>query len=207
MLKHGDIWRAIDRLAEINGLSTSGLAREAGLDATTFNKSKRIAPDGKKRWPSTESLAKIMQATDTDFGDFLALVSKSPVMTRIPAIALADVGKKGKFDDKNQPVGPGWASAKVPGVEYADAFGVIVGKGLEPLYRSGDLLIVAPSAEIRKGDRVMALPATGDAQLKTFVKNIAGKVELAPLSGSGVGKVVSAKSIGMLAKIILIRPI
>jgi len=41
MLKHGDVWRAIDPLAAKNGLSASGLARRAGLDPTSFNKSKR----------------------------------------------------------------------------------------------------------------------------------------------------------------------
>ena len=47
MLKHTDIWRAIDRLAAQHGLSASGLARRAGLDPTTFNKSKRTTNDGK----------------------------------------------------------------------------------------------------------------------------------------------------------------
>ena len=63
MLKHRDIWLALDRLAEIRGLSASGLARAAGLDPTTFNKSKRTSPDGKLRWPSTESVAKVLEAT------------------------------------------------------------------------------------------------------------------------------------------------
>ena len=41
MLRHADVWRAIDRMAEKYGMSASGLARRAGLDPTTFNKSKR----------------------------------------------------------------------------------------------------------------------------------------------------------------------
>jgi hypothetical protein len=54
MLTHGQVWAALDRLAERAGLSPSGLARRPGLDPTTFNKSKRITPDGRERWPSTE---------------------------------------------------------------------------------------------------------------------------------------------------------
>ena len=42
MLTHAQIWTAIDRLAARADLSASGLARRAGLDPTTFNKSKRI---------------------------------------------------------------------------------------------------------------------------------------------------------------------
>ena len=53
-MKYEQVWEAVDKLAKINGLSPSGLAKKAGLDATTFNKSKRTRPDGKKRWPSLE---------------------------------------------------------------------------------------------------------------------------------------------------------
>jgi phage repressor protein C with HTH and peptisase S24 domain len=63
MLKHSDIWHAVDRLAARYSMSPSGLARRAGLDPTTFNKSKRITREGKQRWPNTESIAKILEAT------------------------------------------------------------------------------------------------------------------------------------------------
>jgi phage repressor protein C with HTH and peptisase S24 domain len=69
MLTHGQLWGALDRLAERAGLSPSGLARRAGLDPTTFNKSKRITPDGRERWPSTESLAKALAAEAVRRGD------------------------------------------------------------------------------------------------------------------------------------------
>ena len=58
MLTHSQIWNALDRLAAHSGLTPSGLAKKAGLDPTTFNKSKRITGDGRERWPSTESVAK-----------------------------------------------------------------------------------------------------------------------------------------------------
>jgi len=63
-MKHEDIWRALDTLAAENGLSASGLAKRSGLDPTTFNPSKRRMPDGRARWPSTESLAKVLNATE-----------------------------------------------------------------------------------------------------------------------------------------------
>ena len=37
MLTHGKIWTAIDALARRYGLTPSGLAKRAGLDATAFN--------------------------------------------------------------------------------------------------------------------------------------------------------------------------
>ena len=51
-------------------MTPSGLAKRARLDPTTFNKSKRVTRDGKPRWPSTETLAKILQATGTTLAEF-----------------------------------------------------------------------------------------------------------------------------------------
>ena len=76
MLSHEQVWAAIDALAAQNGLSPSGLARRAGLDPTTFNPSKRIAGDGRPRWPSTESLAKILEATGEPLSQFVARVGR-----------------------------------------------------------------------------------------------------------------------------------
>jgi orotate phosphoribosyltransferase len=74
MLTHEQIWTAIDRLASTNGYSPSGLAKHAGLDPTSFNKSKRMSPDGKPRWPSTESISKILNVTDVTMQNFISLI-------------------------------------------------------------------------------------------------------------------------------------
>ena len=58
-LSHPRLWAAIDKLAQAQGLSVSGLAKAAGLDPTSFNKSKRVTAEGRPRWPSTESLARV----------------------------------------------------------------------------------------------------------------------------------------------------
>ena len=63
MLSHKRLWHAIDALAAREGVSTSSLARMAGLDASIFNRSKRFQPNGRPRWPSTESIARILDAT------------------------------------------------------------------------------------------------------------------------------------------------
>jgi phage repressor protein C with HTH and peptisase S24 domain len=77
MLTHAQIWGAIDALAERCMLSPSGLARKAGLDSTTFNRSKRIATDGRLRWPSTESIAKALDATSQTLETFTELLMES----------------------------------------------------------------------------------------------------------------------------------
>lgn len=78
MLTQESIWAAIEILADRNGYSLSGLARQAGLDPTSFNRSKRIGPEGKPRWPSTESLARVLEVTGTSLSAFAALVEHSP---------------------------------------------------------------------------------------------------------------------------------
>src|SRR5690349_16765437 len=97
MLTHTQIWSAIDRLAERAGLSASGLARRAGLDPTTFNKSKRMTAEGRARWPSTESLAKALTATGTPVEAFIALMSAAdshPGKT-LPLLGFAQAGSGG----------------------------------------------------------------------------------------------------------------
>ncbi len=73
MITHSEVWRAIDLLVGQNGLSISELARQAGLDRTAFATSKRLR-DVRSRWPSTESLSRILQMTDSNMLQFLALL-------------------------------------------------------------------------------------------------------------------------------------
>ncbi|MEM7679508.1 MAG: orotate phosphoribosyltransferase [Pseudomonadota bacterium] len=74
MFTHDQIWTGIDRLASAFGYSPSGLAKKAGLDATSFNKSKRISPDGKPRWPSTESISKVLAVTGATMSDLISFI-------------------------------------------------------------------------------------------------------------------------------------
>src|SRR3954466_10753821 len=94
MLTHDQIWGAMDRLAERSGMTASGLAKKAGLDPTTFNKSKRITPEGRPRWPSTESVAKALQASNTKIDTFVKLITDSGkvAISSVPLIGFAEAG-------------------------------------------------------------------------------------------------------------------
>lgn len=94
-LSHAKLWKALDALARREGTSPSGLARRAGLDATSFNRSKRFGPGEppRPRWPSTESLTRVLEATGISLGDFAALADDAPlVSTSIPLLGLAQAG-------------------------------------------------------------------------------------------------------------------
>ena len=76
MWSHESVWSAIDAVAARHGLSPSGLAKKAGLDATAFNPSKRHGGDGRPRWPSTESIAKVLAATGETLERFVGLARR-----------------------------------------------------------------------------------------------------------------------------------
>ena len=158
MLTHAQIWSAIDGLAKRSGLSPSGLAKRAGLDPTTFNKSKRITPDGRARWPSTESVAKSLAATGSTLDQFVALISESarPPAEAVPLIGFAEAGVGGYFDDGGFPNGKGWDEIPFPAVDDEHVYALeISGESMHPAYRDGTVIIVSPAAPIRRGDRVV----------------------------------------------------
>src|ERR1700688_4959727 len=96
ILTHEQVWSALDRLAGRAGLSASGLARKSGLDPTTFNKSKRVTADGRERWPSTESVAKALAATDSSIDSFVQLIGDAArTVQSVPLLALAQAGGGG----------------------------------------------------------------------------------------------------------------
>ncbi len=190
-MKHEDIWRALDTLAAENGLSASGLAKRSGLDPTTFNPSKRVMPDGRNRWPSTESIAKVLNATGASLEAFTSLVSGARTLAsnlarparRVPLSGLAQAGGEGFFDDGGFPVGGGWDEVSLSEIADPNAYALeISGDSMEPVYRDGDMVIVSPSAPIRRGDRVVMRTNKGEVMAKQLTRRSARRVELKSLN-------------------------
>lgn len=192
MLTHDQVWKAIDRLAHQHNLSISGLAKKSGLDPTAFNKSKRYTPQGKERWPSMESIAKVLEATGVPFEDFAFLLGNlNPLqkeqgqggMRPIPIIGFAQAGTGGFFSDGGFPVGGGWDYVRFPDVLDDNAYALEVsGDSMEPLYRAGDILVVSPGAEVRKGDRIVAKTFEGEVLAKILNRKTASRIELLSLN-------------------------
>jgi phage repressor protein C with HTH and peptisase S24 domain len=185
-MKHDDVWRALDALAAEAGMSPSGLARRAGLDATTFNPSKRHMPDGRARWPSTESLSKALTAAGANLETFAHLVaggraipsSRGPSRS-IPLIGMAQAGGDGYFGDSGYPAGAGWDEVSIPEIGDANAYALeISGESMEPVFRDGDMIIVSPEASIRRGDRVVVRTVKGEVMAKHLARRSAKRIEL-----------------------------
>ncbi len=204
MLSHDQIWNAIDELARRYGFTPSGLARKAGLDATTFNRSKRVAPDGRERWPSTESIAKILAATGASFDEFMHAVRRGAAPTHtIPLIGFAKAGSGGFFDDGGFPVGEGWDEVAFPGIADEKAYALeIAGDSMLPLYRDGDTIIVSPTAAVRRGDRVVVKTVDGEVLAKQLKRETAKTIELASLNPEHGDRVLPRAEIAFMARVI-----
>ena len=206
MLTHAQIWTALDRLAAVAGLSPSGLARKSGLDPTTFNKSKRITPDGRTRWPSTESVAKALAATGTTIDTFVHLIEdsgRSAVKKTLPLIGLAQAGKVGTFDASGFPAGPGWEEIRLPAVDDERAYAIEVsGDAMAPAYPDGTVLIVSPAASIRRGDRVVVKTADDAVTVKELKRRTARTVELRPIEPAATERTLSARDVLWIARVV-----
>lgn len=190
-MRHDEIWRAIDTLAAERGLSASALARLSGLDPTSFNPSKRQTSDGRLRWPSTESIAKILAATNAKLEDFAALVTGARAMTetrgkgrtKLPLIGMAQAGEYGYFDDGGYPAGAGWDEVELPTVADANAYALtIYGDSMLPVYRPGDTILVSPAAPIRQGDRVVVRSQDGAVMAKLLQRRTSARLYLRSLN-------------------------
>lgn len=210
MLSHRQIWTAIDKLAENNELSTSGLARRAGLDPTTFNRSKRIATDGRQRWPSTESIAKILDATGTTLHDFIELTGARARRSRaeaslrqVPLLGLAQAGGGGFFDDGGFPAGQGWDQIDYPGPAGDGAYALeVTGDSMLPLYRDGDIIVVSPSTNCHRSDRVVVKTCDGEVMAKILQRKTSKLVELASLNPEHPVRTLPITDIEWMARII-----
>ncbi len=205
-MKHADLWRAVDRLASINGLSVSGLARRSGLDPTSFNKSKRHSAKGKPRWPNTESIAKVLAATNTTLSDFTALLEeeswKDPSQRfALYALSAGRLGDPASMSAELRTAESGEVS--VPQVRDPDAFALEIDSGAyAPIFRKGSIVIVSPNAERREGDCVAAALATGQILLWRLSREAAESVVLQDLSTVGKELAIARSDIAWLARIL-----
>ena len=224
MLSHEGVWAAIDALAEKKRLTPSGLAKAAGLDPTSFNKSKRVTGAGRPRWPSTESIARVLRATDTELDDFMALIPGRkgagkaqrkaslrqvpdqygmPNEFQVPLIGFAQAGVGGFFDDGGFPAGQGWDEINFPNQDRDAVYALEVsGDSMMPLYRHGDVIIVSPGATIRKGDRVVVKTLDGEVMAKLLLRRSSKAIELKSLNPEHPDRSFRPEEIDWMARII-----
>ena len=207
MLSHRAIWEALDSLAQRHGLSASGLAKLAGLDATAFNPSKRVSKDGRERWPSTESIAKVLEATNESFDSLLsgglAYTQGAGPGRAVPLLGFAQAGSGGYFDSAGFPVGQGWDEVRFPGLGDGSAYALeVTGDSMQPLYRDGDYIIVSPTEQLRRGDRVVVRTIGGEVMAKILHRRTEKQIELHSINPDHSPRVFRPEEIDWIARIL-----
>jgi phage repressor protein C with HTH and peptisase S24 domain len=205
MLTHAQIWTGIDRLAARAGLSPSGLAKRAGLDPTTFNKSKRVTLSGRERWPSTESVSKSLAATGTSLDQFVALMTDSARQgaRKLPVIGFAEASDSGLFDERGFPIGDGWDEIGFAAVEDEHAYGLeISGDAMLPAYRDGTVIIVSPAASVRRGDRVVVRTGHGEMMAKELKRKTGKAFELKSFNPNQADRILPVEDVLWAARIV-----
>lgn len=207
MLSHAEIWSAIDALAQRFDMSPSALAKLAGLDPTSFNRSKRLSTDDppRARWPSTESLSKVLGATGVSFAEFAEMAGGGGRRVRrgVPLLGFAQAGADGYFDDAGFPAGQGWEEIELPAGGPDDVYALeISGDSMRPVYRDGDRIIVQPVADPRRGDRVVVKTTGGEVMAKEVARVTAKTLELASLNPDYDGRSLERTEIAWIARIL-----
>jgi phage repressor protein C with HTH and peptisase S24 domain len=203
-LTHAQVWTALDRLAERAGMSPSGLAKRSGLDPTTFNKSKRITADGRERWPSTESVAKALAATNSSIDTFVQLIGDGArSLQSVPLLGFAQAGSGGYFDDSGFPAGKGWDEVALPSAIDEHAYALeISGDSMKPAYRDGDIIVVSPGTPIRRGDRVVVKTSGGEVMVKELKRRTTRQLELQSLNPVHADRTLDADDVAWIARIV-----
>lgn len=209
MFTNAQVWNAIDALAERQNMTLARMARDAGLDPTIFNVSKRVSPRGKPRWPSLSSLARLLMSTGTPVEVFVSLMSRSAGYSTsghaIPLIGMAQAGTGGFFDDAGFPVGGGWEEVNFPEVKDENAYALEVsGDSMEPICSKGDILIVSPNTDVRRGDRVVVKTLEGQVLFKTLKRQTARTVELSSVNPDHDDVIFDLDDIDWIARVLWI---
>jgi len=203
MLTHAQVWIAIEALARKRGLTVSGLARKAGLDPTTFNRSKRVGGDGRLRWPSTESLAKVLDATGVSLDDFLRLLRDNPAGPEAVYGGFDEPSRENYESAPLRDITESWNWEGFPLVSREQMRVLeVVDDSLLPVFRAGAVLLTSSGLDLMPGDRVVVETRPGLLLGREFVRRSRRGLELRGWSMALPDMTLAAKDIAWTAKIL-----
>ena len=204
MLTHARSGPRSTGLAARAELSPSGLAKRRASTRPPSTSRSAITPDGRPRWPSTESVAKSLAATGVTIDDFVSLITDSSGAAQaVPLIGFGEAGAGGYFDDGGFPVGKGWDEIAFPAVNDEHAYALeISGNSMQPAYRDGDVIVVSPAAPVRSGDRVVVKTKNGEVMVKELKRQTAKSIELKSLNADHPERMLPLDDVVWIARIV-----
>lgn len=202
-MQYNNVWDAVDKLAEKLGISPSGLARKAGLDATTFNKSKRVRPDGKNRWPSLDSISKILEVSGLTFEQFYHLSSENDDTNELPLVPFAKFSKFNFEFIENDAVNTNkWKKINFPdGKDNLYALELDC-NDWQPVYHLNSVLIISKNSEMRSGDRIIIFAANHKKMIYQFIRRTTKSVEVCDVNNPQDEKSIPINDIILMNRII-----
>ena len=122
----------------------------------------------------------------------------------IPLLGLAKAGREGYFDSDGYPLDTGdWDGIDFPMRIAKGVYALEVsGNSMEPVYREGDKLVVAPDAEVRTHDRVVVKIKSGEVMVKELKHKSAKQIELKSLNPEHSLIVVPMEEVCWIARVI-----
>jgi phage repressor protein C with HTH and peptisase S24 domain len=130
-------------------------------------------------------------------------MSDAPGMRTVPLLGLAQAGSGGFFDSAGFPVGQGWDEVALPTPGEAGIYALeIHGDSMEPLYREGDRVVVSPTQQVRRGDRVVVKTRDGEVMAKILARQSAKQIELHSLNPGYEPRILEMSEIEWIARII-----
>lgn len=203
-MKQDDVWRGIDLLADNVGVTPARLARMAGLDQAVFSAGRRRRDDGSLRWPSMDSLAKVLKVSGISMGDFVNYMYGDPgtrAAFKLPCLSLTAAGDPARYDPDGYPTGPDWDRVEFPDLQDPRCFGLVLDSDAYlPLYRRGDMLVCAPGVSVRRGDRVVYRRKDAGIAVGELVRQSPFTVDMASLAGQDT-ETIPAQDIDWITRI------
>lgn len=126
-----------------------------------------------------------------------------PSSKSLRSIPLSEGSQTGLFDGLGCPIGDAWEEIDFPGIADRHAFAFEVqGDKLLPAYRDGDILIVSPSASVRRHDHVVLKTVSNELNIGILSRRTAQRLELAPLGGGEDKLNLALKDIIWLSRVV-----
>jgi phage repressor protein C with HTH and peptisase S24 domain len=148
-------------------------------------------------------VAKALAATNVSIDSFVQLIEDAPrTVQSVPLLGLAQAGAGGYFTDGGFPAGKGWDEVGLPSVNDEHAYALeISGDSMKPAYRDGDVIVVSPASQVRRGDRVVVKTKDDEVMVKELRRKTSKHIELRSLNSEHRDRTLPMSDVLWIARI------